>query len=73
MPQRSGLGKGLDALIPGGSSQTAASSGFVSGIGGVTEIPLDLIQRNPRQPRVHFKEDELNAWLVTPEEDDANT
>ena len=58
MPQRSGLGKGLDALIPGGSSQPA-SSGFVSSTGGVTEVSLDLIQRNPRQPRLNFHESEL--------------
>ena len=53
MPKHSGLGKGLDALIPGGSS---ASS---SGEGGVAQISIDQIQRNPRQPRQTFREDEL--------------
>ena len=52
MPPRSGLGKGLDALIPTGQ-KTA------SGEGGVTQIPVDSIQRNPRQPRENFDEGEL--------------
>jgi ParB family chromosome partitioning protein len=56
MTKRSGLGKGLDALIPGGSSPV--SSGFVSSDGGVTQLSIDLIQRNPRQPRNHFVESE---------------
>ena len=53
MPKHSGLGKGLDALIPGSSS---ASS---SGESGVAQISIDQIQRNPRQPRQTFREDEL--------------
>jgi ParB family chromosome partitioning protein len=52
MPPRSGLGKGLDALIPTG--QKAAS-----GEGGITQVPVDLIERNPRQPRENFDEGEL--------------
>ena len=52
MPPRSGLGKGLDALIPTG--QKAAS-----GEGGITQIPVDSIQRNPRQPRENFNTEEL--------------
>ena len=52
MPPRSGLGKGLDALIPTGQ-KTA------SGEGGVTQITVDSIQRNPRQPRENFDEGEL--------------
>ena len=52
MSPRSGLGKGLDALIPTG--QKAAS-----GEGGITQIPVDSIQRNPRQPRENFDEGEL--------------
>src|SRR5215207_2446118 len=53
MPQRSGLGKGLDALIPSG---TTTSSGDGS---GVTQVAVDLIQRNPRQPRENFDMQEL--------------
>src|SRR5688572_1287510 len=53
MPQRSGLGKGLDALIPSGKT---TSSGEGS---GVTQVAVDLIQRNPRQPRENFDIQEL--------------
>lgn len=59
MAQRKGLGKGLDALIPGGKSSAPPASGN-SGHGGVQQVPVEAIKRNPRQPRVHFKEDELN-------------
>jgi ParB family chromosome partitioning protein len=54
MVKRTGLGKGLDALIPTG--QVMASSGDGSGI---TQIAVDLIQRNPRQPREKFDIEEL--------------
>jgi ParB family transcriptional regulator, chromosome partitioning protein len=56
MPQRSGLGKGLDALIPGGS---------VAREGGAVQIPIDSIVRNPRQPRQSFKEDELEGLAAS--------
>jgi len=49
--RRSGLGKGLDALIPTGKSELPAS--------GVTQIPIDQISPNPRQPRSNFDPDEL--------------
>jgi ParB family chromosome partitioning protein len=54
MAKRSGLGKGLDALIPSGSG-TKSSAG-----GGITQIPVDLVQRNPRQPREKFDIEELD-------------
>ena len=54
MPPRSGLGKGLDALIPTGQKTTGSG-----GEGGITQIPIDLIQRNPRQPREKFDIEEL--------------
>lgn len=47
MPQRPGLGKGLDALIPSTPfTQPSAASG-----GGVLQLSADAIIRNPRQPR----------------------
>jgi ParB family chromosome partitioning protein len=52
MPPRSGLGKGLDALIPTGQKTTG-------GDGGVAHVPIDSIQRNPRQPREKFDLEEL--------------
>lgn len=57
MAQRKGLGKGLDALIPGGKSISTSST---SGGSGVLQVAVELIKRNPRQPRLTFKEDELN-------------
>ena len=53
MPPRSGLGKGLDALIPTGKT-TSSGEGT-----GVTQVAIDLIQRNPRQPREKFDLEEL--------------
>ena len=56
MAQRKGLGKGLDALIPGGKSSVPPAKG---GGGGVQQVAVDAIKRNPHQPRVHFKEEDL--------------
>jgi ParB family chromosome partitioning protein len=57
MAQRTGLGKGLDALIPaGGKVPPPVSTGST---GGVQQVSVEAIQRNPRQPRIHFKEEEL--------------
>ena len=52
MPPRSGLGKGLDALIPAGEQLRSAA-------GGVTQVAVGLIQRNPHQPRTDFHSAEL--------------
>ncbi|KAA0268576.1 MAG: ParB/RepB/Spo0J family partition protein [Anaerolineales bacterium] len=57
MAQRKGLGKGLDALIPGGKSSIPLAKG---GHGGIQQVAVEAIKRNPRQPRVHFKEEELD-------------
>lgn len=53
MAKRTGLGKGLDALIPGGKVSTGGEAG------GVTQVAIDSIQRNPRQPRETFHMEEL--------------
>ncbi|HUG35000.1 MAG TPA: ParB/RepB/Spo0J family partition protein [Anaerolineales bacterium] len=52
MAKRSGLGKGLDALIPTGKTSSGEA-------GGITQVPVDSIQRNPRQPREKFDIEEL--------------
>src|SRR5215468_11167165 len=52
MAKRTGLGKGLDALIPTGQIAPSSDS-------GVNQISVDLIQRNPRQPREKFDIEEL--------------
>jgi ParB family chromosome partitioning protein len=51
MVRRTGLGRGLDALIPGGEPSAPSD--------GITLIPVQSIQPNPRQPRSTFKPEEL--------------
>lgn len=60
MAQRKGLGKGLDALIPGGKPASPSGTG-----GGVQQVAVDAIKMNPRQPRVHFSQEELNELAAS--------
>ena len=53
--KRSGLGKGLGALIVDTDSPTLAPKAE----GGILEVAVENIIPNPRQPRLHFNEDEL--------------
>lgn len=53
MPKHTGLGKGLDALIPTGETTVTLA-------GGVMQIPVEQIQPNPHQPRIHFSETDLS-------------
>ena len=60
------LGKGLSALMgevdpvkPAQGAQAAPSSDAAAPAGGVTEIPIEQITRNPSQPRKTFGEQEL--------------
>ena len=55
MPQRSGLGKGLGALIP----STPTPQQHATGDGGVLQLSVDVIVRNPRQPRDQFDPKDL--------------
>jgi len=48
-----GLGKGLDALIPGGDFQSDLTQ-------GAKQIAIRSISRNPSQPRNQFSEDSLS-------------
>ena len=50
MPRRTGLGRGLDALIPDREHPSAIGTNY---------IPLDRIVSNPRQPRARFDPEEL--------------
>jgi len=71
MPKHSGLGKGLDALIPSSSFQQEQVSQDEArpqprNMGGVLSVPVDQIIPNPRQPRSHFETaalDELAASI----------
>jgi ParB family transcriptional regulator, chromosome partitioning protein len=51
MAKKSGLGRGLEALIPGFEHPS---------MGGVVTLRVDQIDRNPRQPRTHFDPQELS-------------
>ena len=59
MAQRTGLGKGLESLIPTGGKNTPAPVATNTGGSGVQQVSVDAIKPNPRQPRIHFKEDDL--------------
>jgi ParB family transcriptional regulator, chromosome partitioning protein len=52
MPKRSGLGKGLDALIPGGDFLPEQPSMLPAD--SIVHIPVQAISPNPRQPRARF-------------------
>lgn len=52
--RHSGLGRGLSSLIP----QRAQAA-------GTTEIPLDRIRPNPRQPRQRMDQDELDSLAAS--------
>ena len=57
MARRSGLGRGLGALIP---SDAAAVGGETDdGMTVLLEIPVGHIEPNPHQPRQHFSEEAL--------------
>ena len=52
--RRSGLGRGLEALIPATSSPT-----------GLQTIDLDRIEANPQQPRSHFDDETLETLAAS--------
>lgn len=64
--RRSGLGRGLDALIPTNRNTSSATSGTSTSDGtntesatGLKDIAVNAIDPNPNQPRVHFDEASL--------------
>lgn len=57
MARRSGLGKGLGALIPNEVSGDRGSS--------LVEVPVSAIQPNPNQPRSHFDEESLASLTAS--------
>ncbi len=58
MARKTGLGRGLGALIPGGEEPQWQGS-------GVMEVPVEKIQPNPRQPRTRFHEEELEELAAS--------
>ncbi|MBP9041585.1 MAG: ParB/RepB/Spo0J family partition protein, partial [Anaerolineaceae bacterium] len=57
MAQKSGLGKGLEALIPGGFTSTPATAD--------TYAPISMIAPNPRQPRESMSEENLSELAAS--------
>ena len=53
-PKRSGLGRGLDSLLP-----SQAHGDPLEGKGSLDEVEVHLIDPNPRQPRSTFEDDAL--------------
>lgn len=56
---RRGLGRGLSALLGDSAEDVAAAAATAQGGAGVREIPIELIHRNPDQPRKSFPEADL--------------
>lgn len=59
MAKRGGLGRGLSALIPGAVEE---------GGGGLLEVPVGAVAPNPRQPRVIFEDNALDALALSIQE-----
>src|ERR1700761_1852460 len=60
---RRGLGRGLSALLDEQGAAAAAEGAEVTG--GWRETPIELIHRNPDQPRREFAEDEIEALAAS--------
>lgn len=63
MARRPGLGRGLDALIPGGDDQEGQHPN-ASGQ-NIAQIPIELIQPNPHQPRNGMDEETLGELAAS--------
>lgn len=57
MTKKSGLGRGLDALIPRSDAAQPAQ--------GISQIPVEKITPNPRQPRAHFDPEQLQELAAS--------
>ena len=62
MARRSGLGRGLGALIP---NETGGGEGSV-----LRELPVSQVVPNPHQPRRHFDEESLTELTASVPHDD---
>lgn len=62
MARRSGLGKGLDSLIPVG--ERAAGTASAAGP-ALVDVPVSAIRPNQHQPRAHFDEESLEELTAS--------
>jgi ParB family chromosome partitioning protein len=68
MTRRSGLGKGLGALLPGAENVPAVEGLEDAGQpvrAGLSEIDVADIHPNPRQPRTSFRQEELDELAAS--------
>lgn len=63
MARRSGLGKGLGALIP--SEAPVVKAPTAGGSPGLLEVPLSALVPNRYQPRQHFDEEALSSLTAS--------
>ena len=59
--QRRGLGRGLSALLDESNNAEAGDAAT----SGVRELPIELVHRNPKQPRMDFNSDELTVLAAS--------
>ena len=59
MAKKTGLGKGLEALIPASNRNSGSHINVSSETAGVVQVDIEFIQPNPRQPRNRFDTEEL--------------
>ncbi len=62
MTRKAGLGRGLGALLPGAETATDPEAGPSTGL---SEIPIDQIHPNPRQPRTVFRQEDLEELAAS--------
>src|SRR5271154_1919906 len=60
MAERRGLGRGLSALL-----DEATDAGAGGAPSGVREVPIEMIHRNPNQPRLDFAAADLETLAAS--------
>ncbi|MEZ5381487.1 MAG: ParB/RepB/Spo0J family partition protein [Microthrixaceae bacterium] len=65
--RRSGLGRGLDALIPptDENDHDEATGETTTPPGGVLQVPVDQVRANPYQPRVDFDDESIDGLAAS--------
>ena len=63
--EKTGLGKGLGALIPSTSTLKSPEGSYYAETTGYQEVPIGSISVNPYQPRDVFNEDALNSLSLS--------
>jgi ParB family chromosome partitioning protein len=63
MAKKTGLGRGLDALIPAGEFTPETSTPLPAR--GYATLPIDAISRNPRQPRSQMDQEALEELAAS--------